>query len=177
MDIVVLKLKEINKDLIYDYANNKLFLSEKVENDIISFSSYRIKSRAQISKLLLICLPFFLIIKDIKVPIIVYYVLPFYLKKFVNYFYLDPFKEKTKNNRWEVISYEQASTLVEDYNIIVPIGFMIFGILLGSLCYYSDYLEVQLLGIVTILLFLSGFLAMIKDWVISYKLVKKLKKL
>ena len=93
----------------------------------------------------------------------------------MNYFYLDPFKEKTKNNRWEVISYEQASTLVEDYNIIVPIGFMIFGILLGSLCYYSDYLEVQLLGIVTILLFLSGFLAMIKDWVISYKLVKKLK--
>lgn len=173
-EIIVLRTEKIDKNIVYDYINDKLFLVEKDEDDKLSWSTYR-DAKGNYALILLLFVPFFCIVKNIDVPIIVYYILAFLSKNLMKKIVLQPRIEKAKEKSWDPISHEQASLLIDDFNIVTHIGVIIVSMILTSACFYIE--ECKFIGMFGILFLGSIFSATWEGTVINYKLVKKLKSL
>lgn len=176
-EIIVLKTDNPDKNIVYDYINDKLFLVETCENIKYSWSLHK-KAKGQAALISLLCLPLFWLIKDINYSIILLYLLAFYLKKYVKQLFIYPFNDKIKSKHWESISYEKASQITENFNIVTFICFILGGMALSTVtyCCYDD-LEVKFVSLVAVLLIGATLFAIWKDAIIQYKLEKKLKKL
>ena len=176
-DIIILRTKTMDKNLIYDCINDKLFLVGDDESDKFSFSKYS-KAKGSFALVSLLCLPLLWITQYVNIPVLLLYLLAFYLKKHVRRIFIEPDIEKFKNMYWEPISHEQASQMVEDFSVIGYICFVLGTMTLVSVMYsHYDSLEVRNMGLVGVLFLGSAFLAIMDDVIISYKLIKKLKKM
>ena len=176
-EIIFIKTKLADKELIYDCINNKLFLVEVDKDDKLSFSTYR-KAKSIVALGALLCIPVFWITQYINIPIILFYLLAFYFKRYVKQFFIDPTKEKVKSKYWEPISHEQASQIVEYFNAIEFACLTFASMTLSSVvyCCYDEW-KMKFMGMFGILFLGSMFFALIEDYIISYKLIKKLKKM
>lgn len=172
-EIIVLRTEKTDKNIVYDYTNDNLYLVGKNDEDKLSWSTYR-NAKGKVALLLLLFVPFFCIVKNIDVPIIVYYILAFFSKNLMKKLVVQPQIEKVKEKSWEPISHEQASLLIDDFNIATHIGVIIVSMMLASGCFYIE--ECKFIGMFGIIFLGSIFSATWEGTVINYKLVKKLKK-
>ena len=181
MNIVIRNLSDIEKHIIYDYVNDEFFLvemSEKDKNTLKEHWMYKsIKGKSIYAVISLICFPFFWIIKDIDIPVIVFHFFAFCLRKPTRKLFFDPQKEKLKGKPWEHISHEQASLNLKDISVIPEVCMLLAMLGLFSFGYYSDALEGRFITIIGIISIGAIFFAITNDWLIWYKVDKKLKKL
>lgn len=176
-DIIVIRTESLDKNIVYDYINDKLFLVEADEDNKLTFSTYG-KAKVKVALFWSLCIPLFLIIKYVNVPVIIFYLMAICLRKHARRLLIEPATEKVKIKHWEPISHEKASQIIEDFNIIGYVCLVLGSMTLCSLLYCCyDSLEMKSMGLFGIVVLGSIFLANVEDSIIAYKLSKKLKKL